>query len=141
MISNAFVTSDEFARSIRTTDNYYVIVSREGLSNLPYSIEEIYGIRNTGKYGGLKQVYNAFYRIYGRDRLTNDITPEVLITEDKSVSRCFLISAVFAFHYNPAKHCKSSASFLLCIQYCLPHFSRNPMHIQGSLILSTRKPR
>ena len=81
---NAFVSSDEFARSIRTTDNYYVIVSREGLSNLPYSIEEIYGIRNAGKYGGLKQVYNAFYRIYGRDSLTNDITPEVLITEDSN---------------------------------------------------------
>ena len=90
---NAFVASDEFARSIRATDNYYVIVSREGLSNLPYSIEEIYGIRNAGKYGGLKQVYNAFYRIYGQDRLTETIVPDTLITEDSNAGFQFFEGA------------------------------------------------
>lgn len=50
---NVFVTTDEFAEAIQKTDNYYVIVSREGLPNLPYSVQEIYGIRNEGKYGGL----------------------------------------------------------------------------------------
>ena len=61
---NAFVFSDEFSESIQQTDNYYVIISREGLPNLPYSVTEIYGIRTSGKYGGLKQQYNEFYRIY-----------------------------------------------------------------------------
>ena len=60
---NLFVSSDEFAEAIQKTDNYYVIVTREGLSNLPYSVEEIYGIRLSGRYGGLKQQYNEFYRI------------------------------------------------------------------------------
>ena len=45
---NEFVKSDDFAREIRSTDNYYVIVSREGLPSLPYSVEEIYGIRLLG---------------------------------------------------------------------------------------------
>ena len=39
---NRFVSSVEFARFIQGTDNYYVLVTREGLSALPYSVEEIY---------------------------------------------------------------------------------------------------
>ena len=50
---NRFVASKEFAQMIRESDNYYVIVTREGLEALPYSVEEIYGIRNSGKYGSL----------------------------------------------------------------------------------------
>lgn len=46
-----FVTSKEFAACIQKTDNYYVIAVRESLPALPYSVEEIYGIRNSGKYG------------------------------------------------------------------------------------------
>ena len=65
-----FTASEDFAAAIRNTDNYYIIVSREPLANLPYSVDEIYGIRTSGKYGGLKQTYNEFYRIYGsRDSL------------------------------------------------------------------------
>ena len=54
----------DFARAIQQTDNYYVIVTREGLPALPYSVEEVYGIRTSGKYGSLKQSYHSFYRIY-----------------------------------------------------------------------------
>ncbi len=52
---NEFVRSDDFAREIQKTDNYYVIISRESLPSLPYSVDEIYGIRTSGKYGTLRQ--------------------------------------------------------------------------------------
>ncbi|MCD8149144.1 MAG: Fis family transcriptional regulator [Clostridiales bacterium] len=61
---NEFVMSDEFSNVIQKTDNYYVIVSREGIPSLPYSVDEIYGIRNSGKYGTLQRTYNEFYHIY-----------------------------------------------------------------------------
>lgn len=61
---NSFVKSTEFSRSVQESDNYFVIVTREGLENLPYSVEEIYGIRESGKYATLKQTYNEFYRNY-----------------------------------------------------------------------------
>ena len=61
---NRFVSSVEFARFIQGTDNYYVLVTREGLSALPYSVEEIYGIRSSGKYGGLKPLYHEIYQQY-----------------------------------------------------------------------------
>ena len=48
---NRFVHSKEFAKAIQKTDNYYVIVTREGAESLPYSVEEIYGIRESGKDG------------------------------------------------------------------------------------------
>ena len=35
---NEFIKTVEFAETIQKTDNYYVIVSRESLSTLPYSI-------------------------------------------------------------------------------------------------------
>lgn len=42
---NEFVMSDVFAAAIRETDNYYVIVTREGVPFLPYSVDEIYGFQ------------------------------------------------------------------------------------------------
>lgn len=81
---NEFVRTDEFARTIQETDNYYVIVTREGLPSLPYSVEEIYGIRTSGKCGTLKQSYHEFYRIYGVDISKEVIKPEMIITEDSN---------------------------------------------------------
>ena len=75
--SGRFTKSEDFAREIQGSSNYYVIVSREKLSNLPYSVDEIYGIRENGKYVGLKSEYtlNEFYQMYVPDRssLVSDI--------------------------------------------------------------------
>ncbi|MBQ6733982.1 MAG: translation initiation factor 2 [Lachnospiraceae bacterium] len=62
---NPFVSSDEFARTVRSSDNYFVIITRDSLPNLPYSVDEIYGIRTSSKYAGLKKTYNELYRLYG----------------------------------------------------------------------------
>lgn len=59
---NPFVLSHLFAQTIQETDNYYVIVSRESLPSLPYSVEEVYGIHMSGRYGRLNQCWNEFYR-------------------------------------------------------------------------------
>lgn len=79
---NRFVTSKEFSAAIQKTDNYYVIVTRESLYSLPYSVDEIYGIRNSGKYGHLKQTYNEMYHIYSPDFFKETVNPEVVLVED-----------------------------------------------------------
>ena len=81
---NEFIKSIDFAQEIQKTDNYYVIVTREALPALPYSVEEIYGIRTSGKYGTLKQSYHEFYRLYGEETYDNDVKPEIVITEDSN---------------------------------------------------------
>ena len=81
---NEFIKSTDFSQEIQQTDNYYVIITREALPALPYSVEEIYGIRTSGKYGTLKQSYHEFYRLYGVDTYKNVVKPELVITEDSN---------------------------------------------------------
>ncbi len=79
---NDFVMSDDFAAAIQKTNNYYVIITREGIPSLPYSVDEIYGIRDSGKYGILKRTYNEFYHLYQISGFHQSIKPEQVITED-----------------------------------------------------------
>ena len=46
---NSFVKSEDFAISIKESDNNFVIITRNDLPNLPYSVNEIYGIRQSNK--------------------------------------------------------------------------------------------
>jgi hypothetical protein len=89
---NVFLPTKDFAEAVRESDNHYVIVTREGLPNLPYSVEEIYGIRESGKYASLKQVYNEFYRIYGRTDYKKRVKPECVIVEDSNAGYGFFAS-------------------------------------------------
>lgn len=82
--NNDFLPTQDFAEAVQNSDNYYVIVTREGLPNLPYSVDEIYGIRISGKYAGLKQTYNEFYHIYGDYSLKEDVDPDKVIVEDSN---------------------------------------------------------
>ncbi|MBQ9395283.1 MAG: translation initiation factor 2 [Proteobacteria bacterium] len=91
---NSFILTNEFASSIQKTDNYYVIVTRESLPNLPYSVEEIYGIRLSGKYGHLKQVYNEFYQLYGKQHPLEEIRPDILMSEDSNSGYQFFSGVV-----------------------------------------------
>lgn len=92
-----FVKSKEFANTIKGTDNYYVIVTREKLSELPYSVTEIYGIRTSGKYAGLSGEYtqNEFFRIYGNEPM-KVFKPDMIITEDSGSGFDFWSSAAKA---------------------------------------------
>ena len=60
----SFVFTEEFASVIKNTSNYYVLITRQPLYNLPYSVNEIYGIRTTGKYHFPEKIYNELYPIY-----------------------------------------------------------------------------
>lgn len=60
---NRFIKTAEFAKAIQNTSNYYVIATRESLEMLPISVDEIYGIKSSGKYGSLTPVYHEFYHI------------------------------------------------------------------------------
>ncbi len=61
---NHFINTEEFALAVRESDNYFVLITRENLYNLPYSVEEIYGLHSSGKYQNTKRVYQQMYRIY-----------------------------------------------------------------------------
>jgi hypothetical protein len=83
---NRFIKTQEFAEAVKASDNYFVLVTREDLPNLPYSVEEIYGIHAAGKYHDLKRTYNEMYRIYGAEEWSGApaIKPETVIVEDSN---------------------------------------------------------
>ena len=62
-----YVSQKEFARFIKKTDNYYVIATRNNLYDIPYSVDAIYEVKKSGKYGRLKKTYNSLKKIYGNN--------------------------------------------------------------------------
>lgn len=84
---SGFVSTPEFGATAAGTDNYFVIVSREPLRALPYSVEEVYSIGNdtraTQRYPRVTRYYSSLRRIYGRDpRIPEGFAPEEVIVED-----------------------------------------------------------
>ena len=63
---STFVSSLDFARAIQHSDNYYVLVTREDLSTLPYSVNAILELKKTTSR--FKRTYNKAYPVY--DSLT-----------------------------------------------------------------------
>ena len=80
---NAFINTEEFVAEVRGSDNYFVLITRENLYNLPYSVEEIYGLYASGRYQNTKKIYQQMYRIYS-DIQELPIKPELFIVEDSN---------------------------------------------------------
>ena len=61
-----------------------MLVTRELLTQLPYSVDEIYGLKNTSrsstKYPVYSRTYASAFRIYGNSRFDGS-APEVVIVE------------------------------------------------------------
>ncbi len=77
-----FIRTKDFAQSIKGTDNYYVLITRESLPCLPYSVNEIYGIRTTGKYHFPEKIYHEFYPIISNSINLFEKASSTIVTED-----------------------------------------------------------
>lgn len=84
---NAFMRSREFAHAAKNSDNYYVLVAREALPQLPYSVDEIYELRNTGrsssKYPAYSRTYTSAHKVYG-PRQFDGARPDLVVVEDSN---------------------------------------------------------
>lgn len=80
-----FINTKQFATAVQQFDNYYVIITRQSLSYLSYSINEIYKLeKKHGETYGINQTYNTMSRLYnGVDELSN-IKPDKLLVEDSN---------------------------------------------------------
>lgn len=80
---NAFVKSEAFARAIQNSSNYYVIVTRESLYQLPYSVNAILKLKTTGRRG---KTYVRAYPQY--DHLADPVSEisriQEIVTEDSN---------------------------------------------------------
>lgn len=103
----AYLATEEFANAVKNSDNYYVIFCREALHQLPYSVEEIYRIKTSGKYHGFEKIYHRepLHRYTKLDEQgSKDFA--VLLTEDSHSGFRF-----FSAHFEGTKvRCESSGS-------------------------------
>ena len=86
-----FVHDKEFLSILQESGCYAVIVSRDPIESLPYSIKSVYGIRESSKYGGLAPIVNEFYELYDIDSID---LPKInrVCTEDKKAGKQFFYS-------------------------------------------------
>ena len=89
-----YIRTKEFAKSIQFTDNYYVLITRDSLTYLPYSINEIYGIRTSGKFHFPQKIYHEFYPIFDSYLYSSDNKKLKIITEDSKSGYIFLSNCV-----------------------------------------------
>lgn len=78
------IRSDEFARAVKHSGNYFVLFTREVLANLPYSVDEIYHIKTSGRYHTLVPLYkhDDTHRYYEQLRAKPKRDFDLLVTED-----------------------------------------------------------
>ncbi len=98
---NTFVRSKRFAEQVRQSDNYFVIIYRDSLYELPYSIEEIYGLqesRDSQKYRNPKRIYNEQYQLYTASPQKKIITG-IGVLYDYFVRTYFFLSLIWRKMY------------------------------------------
>ena len=87
---NAFIKTEQFAKAVRESDNYFVLITRAYLPMLAYSIKEVYSMHVSGKYATLNNEYeitvNELQNVYSSTlsyppRL---ITPDYVLCEDSN---------------------------------------------------------
>ncbi len=79
-----FINSVDFAKTIKGTDNYYLLITRNYLPNLPYSVTEIYELSGKGKNKKFVNRYSSKNYMYSKDtKKKNEFIPNIVITEDE----------------------------------------------------------
>lgn len=78
-----FILSSDFASKVKGSDNYFLIITRNYLAQLPYSVDEIYHIKGRGKKKAFERSYKDVDRFYNQPNLEGfPFYPKVIITED-----------------------------------------------------------
>ena len=77
-----FLYPKRFAAAVLKSDCYFVFITRDDLHTLPYSVNEIYCLKNSGYYQNTRQVYNSLHQIYPESQVHDMIAPTMILTED-----------------------------------------------------------
>jgi hypothetical protein len=77
-----FIRSKDFAETVRGSDNYYLLITRNYLTELPISVEEIYELTGN-KNKKFKKLYQQRDYMYDNPSASQlPFMPEVIVTED-----------------------------------------------------------
>lgn len=110
--------SECFASTVGESDNYYVIFTRSELPCLPYSVNEIYRIKTSGKFHSLVPMYKELEgHRYSLSRAKANQDFDVLLTEDSKSGLQF-----FEARFDGEKlHCESAQSNTKILDWLCSH--------------------
>ncbi|MBR6896669.1 MAG: hypothetical protein IKN24_00725 [Lachnospiraceae bacterium] len=84
-----FIRSRDFAVTLRSSDNYFLLITRNYLNELPISVDEIYEITGN-KNKKFKKLYQEIYKMYDHPSMRSlPFKPDVIITEDSGAGYQF----------------------------------------------------
>lgn len=86
--STSFLSSKAFASAIQSTDNYYVLVTREPLPQIPYSIDAIKQIIKNERKPKISKIFNGI-----SVKTISDFPYEEVIVEDSKAGYQFYYKA------------------------------------------------
>ena len=117
--------TEDFARAVRDFDSYYVIFTRSELPCLPYSVNEIYRIKTSGKFHSLVPMYKELEgHRYSLSRAKANQDFDVLLTEDSKSGLQF-----FEARFDGEKlHCESAQSNTKILDWLCSH-DDNPVFV------------
>ncbi len=81
---NRFITSAAFAKAIMGTDNYYVLVTRENLYQLPYSVNSVLKLKTTASRFKTTYVRSYPHYEYLHEPVEQISSMDRIITEDSN---------------------------------------------------------
>lgn len=93
--NNNFVFTEDFAEFVKTSGNYFVLISRAPLKMLPYSIHEIYEIVTEKKNVDIKESYHELKEIYSNYPIPDNNRMQYVVVEDSNSGYQFF-SKVFS---------------------------------------------
>ena len=108
----SFIFSEEFAKWLQGNSNYFVLITRRPIYNLPYSVNEIYGIRTSGKYHFPQQIYHEFYQIYSDIEMNSLESDYIVYLEDTKAGFQFYTKA---FKDKTIRSCEGNANIAYAI--------------------------
>lgn len=76
------INTSEFADLLKSSDNYFILFTREKLAYLPISVEEIYKFKNTTKYNNLEKAYTVTTLDSYFESIDKRFIPDLVIVED-----------------------------------------------------------
>ncbi|MBR1444793.1 MAG: hypothetical protein IJ583_14825, partial [Firmicutes bacterium] len=102
-------------------DNYYVIFNRESLHELPYSVEEIYEIKASGKFHSFKKMFKSNNKhFYYKDKADVKLKFDTLLTEDSNSGYEF-----YRYYFQDSNiACETSASNSAIFKWLKEHIDR-----------------
>ena len=81
--NHKWIKSEDFARAIKGSQNYYVIVQRAELRQLQYSVAEIYELKLSKHYAKAHRLVNINVPLIYKSRTLNKkFSPQIVLTED-----------------------------------------------------------